>query len=112
MRSARYGQLSCGSCTKAQRDEFRCVLKGQERTPAKVPTYRVEMGQSRRARLFKSCPVGTVLTDDVAQLIAAYNVREAFGEWPPGRRSPRVLDAFVVIKREHNLIDLEAAEKK
>lgn len=66
------------------------------------------MGGVRKPEFFRSCPVGTVLTDSVAELMTAYNVYKSFGsEWLPGRRSPRLLEAFVIIEREHNLITLE-----
>jgi hypothetical protein len=106
-RSERYGRLTCGRCTERQRDEFRCVLKGHERTPAEVPTYRVDMGRDARAHLTRSCPVGLALTDSTARLLSAYGLAKRWGQFPPGRRDPQLLEAFSVIQREHDTIDLE-----
>ncbi|HEX5437152.1 MAG TPA: hypothetical protein VFW98_08330 [Gemmatimonadaceae bacterium] len=109
-RSARYGHLTCGSCTEAERDEFRCCLAGHEREPAPVPTYRLDMGPTRRAVLTRQCPVGLALRDpQVGLWLTAYGMVRRWGKWPPGRDDPRVLEAMVVIQREHDLIDREQA---
>lgn len=119
-RSERYGHLTCGGCSEAQRDELRCPLRfaaGKDQTgkvrdpapraPADVPFYRIEMGRNRRAEFTKQCPVGLALTDDVTLYLNAYALVERWGKWPPGRDDPQVLEAIMVIRREHDLIDLE-----
>jgi hypothetical protein len=65
------------------------------------------MGAGRKPMTFRSCPVGTVLKDEVIVLLAAYNVAMELGQWPPGRRDPRVLDAFMVIRDENNAVEAE-----
>lgn len=65
----------------------------------------------RRARFFDRCPVGIAYTDEVVAMLSAYNVNREFHRWPPGRDDPRLLEAFVVIKREHELIDAESIKQ-
>lgn len=84
------------------------MLPGEERAPAPVPTYRLDMGPSRRAHLTTACPVGLALTDETALDLTAYALVKRWQKWPPGRDDPRLLDALAVIQREHDLISLEA----
>lgn len=62
------------------------------------------MGPQEKKLMFRSCPVGTLLSDSVVPLLKAYNMYREFEEWPPGRRDPRVVEAFLVIRREQQLI--------
>lgn len=75
-----------------------------------MPTYRVDMGPTRRAEFTTRCPVGLAMTDEVALYLAAYAMVKRWNKWPPGRDNPRVVEALTVIQREHDLIDMERSK--
>lgn len=93
------------------RDRLRCVLPdadGSVRSPALVPTYRVDMGSTARARLFHACPIGTLYGDPfIRHSLTVSGLVRRFNRWPPGREDPRLLEAVLVIQREHDVIDAE-----
>jgi len=86
-------------------------LKGHEREPKKVPTYKIEMGPSKRAIQTTTCPWSVALADRrVNGWLTAYGLVERWREWPPGRRDPQLMEALLVIAGEHNRIDAERLE--
>lgn len=80
-----------------------CGLPGHEREPKKVPTYKIEMGNDRRAVQTKICPWAVALEDEkVSQWLLAYGLVSRWGKWPPGREDPQLLEAMVVIANEES----------
>ena len=111
-RDPRYGLHDCWNASATERDEFRCQVPGDERAPAPVPAYRVDMGPTSRAVLLNVCPVGASLQSmDVVRWLTAYGLIKRWQKWPPGRDDPRLMEALGVIQREHDAIDLERVEQ-
>lgn len=116
-RSKEYGHLTCGGCSEATRDKMRCPLtlhgKGKRppREPAAVPSYRVEMGGTKRAELFRSCPYGECLTPEATRHLTTFGFIKRFDKWPPGREDPQLYEAVSLLQREHDAIDEETRKQ-
>lgn len=104
-RSEEYRHHVCETAKEPERQRMRCPPY----EPAKVPAYRVEMGASRRAELFASCPWSQALTPQVERWLSTYALISRFNRWPPGRDDPQLYEAIVIIQREHDAIDRELA---
>ncbi len=69
------------------------------------------MGGMRKAIITDRCPWSIVFAEPViGRLLSAYGLIERWGEWPPGKRDPRVLEALSVISSEYSRIDNESLE--